>query len=352
MTKKILHMHFGKEGGAERFFVNLVQGFREAGIEQRFIVRPNRLWTGEVTAIGPTITSEFRRWSPASPLLRWRVARMAATWQPDVIMAWMSRASRLMPAAPKAAKVTRLGDYPRHIRNFGNIDCIVGNTPDIEAACTRLGWTRRTAVVPVYPRAVDLRPVPRADMDTPQNAFVVVGSGRFIGRKGFDTLIRAVHRVPGAYLWLVGDGEDRAALQALVAELGMTDRTRFTGWVDEAMHYVAAGDVFVMPSRHEPFGNVIMEAWACRVPAVLTRSEGPRWVATDGGDSLLVDIDDAAAMAGAIARLRDDPALAARLVAGGSAALATRFNKDRVVTDYLDLFASLAPMVSASASRS
>lgn len=118
------------------------------------------------------------------------------------------------------------------------------------------------------------------------------------------------------------------------------------------MHHVAAANVFVMPSRHEPFGNVIMEAWACRVPAVLTRSEGPTWCAADGEDSLLVDIDDVASMAGAIGRLRDDPRLAARLVAGGVAALDRRFNRDRVVAYYLDVFASRSASGEPSAARS
>ena len=47
------------------------------------------------------------------------------------------------------------------------------------------------------------------------------------------------------------------------------------------MHYVAAADCFVMPSRHEPLGNVVLEAWATGVPCVTTASEGPRWFASD-----------------------------------------------------------------------
>jgi hypothetical protein len=93
-ARKILHMHFGKEGGAERFFVNLVRAFGERGMEQRFVVRPGRLWRGEIEGLGPVTEHNYRRLSLTTPLLTWRTHRMIRQWQPDVIMAWMSRATR------------------------------------------------------------------------------------------------------------------------------------------------------------------------------------------------------------------------------------------------------------------
>ncbi|NKX44722.1 glycosyltransferase [Roseicyclus persicicus] len=336
--KKILHMHFGKEGGAERFFVNLVHAFGEAGMEQRFITRPGRLWRDEIADLGPIIENHYRRLDPSSLWLTWRVRRMVRDWRPDVIMAWMSRSSRLIPDWPGAVKLTRLGDYPRHLRHFRHNDVIVANTPGIAERCRELGWTRPLHVVSNFARQVEVRPVARADHGTPEDAFVIAGSGRFVGRKGFDTLVRAAAAVPGAWLWLAGAGEREAELKALAADLGILPRTRFFGWVDEPMHYVAAADVYVMPSRHEPLGNVILEAWHARVPVVSTRSEGPSWFATDGQDALMVDIDDVTAMAAAIARVREEPGLAQRLVAGGAATLEAKFTRARVIEHYMDLF--------------
>jgi glycosyltransferase involved in cell wall biosynthesis len=181
-------------------------------------------------------------------------------------------------------------------------------------------------------------PVDRAKLQTPKDAFVISSSGRFVKRKGFDTLIRAAAKVPGAWLWVMGEGEKRAELEALATEAGIAGRTRFTGWVDEPIHYVAASDVFVMPSRHEPLGNVILESWHAGVPTVSTRSEGPRWFVADGEDALTCDVDDVAGMAAAITRIRTDASLAARLVANGRAKLAAQFTKDGVIRQYLDLF--------------
>jgi glycosyltransferase involved in cell wall biosynthesis len=337
-TQKILHMHFGKEGGAERFFVNLAKAFAERGIEQRFVIRPDRLWREDVAAIGPVIENHYRRVSLSSLVLTWRVRSLIRRWRPDVIMSWMSRSSRLMPPDPKAVKVTRLGDYPRHLNHMRNTDCIVSNVPGIAEHCRKLGWPRPIRIISNFPREVTPVPLDRARLGTPQDAFLVSSSGRFRHRKGFDTLVRAVAKVPDAWLWLMGEGPDRQKLEALTAEVGIAERTRFTGWLDEPIHHVAASDVFVMPSRHEPLGNVILESWHAGIPTVTTRSEGPSWFVTDGKDALMCAIDDVDGMAAAIARIRDDPALARRLVDHGRAKLAAEFTKDRVIGQYLDLF--------------
>lgn len=337
-ARKILHLHFGKEGGAERFFVNLVQGFQERGMEQRFVIRPDRSFLPELRALGPVWQNNYRRLSLSTPWLTWRTHRMVRQWQPDVIMAWMSRSSRLIPNYESAVKLTRLGDYPRHLKHFRYNDTIVSNVPGIAERCRELGWDRPLHLISNFPREVTPKAVDRAVLDTPEDAFLVVGSGRFVRRKGFDALMRAVAEIPDAWLWLVGEGEERPALEALAAELGMAARTRFTGWVDEPMHYVAAGDVFCMPSRHEPLGNVILESWLAGVPTVTTRSEGPSWFVEDGRDALMADIDDVPALADAFRRIRADAALADALVANGRAKLAAQFTKERVLDQYMDLF--------------
>jgi len=336
---KVLHIHFGKEGGAERFFVNLAQAVHERGVEQRFVIRPNRTWRDDIAALGPVIEDNYRNLSLSKYITRWRVNRMVKDWQPDAIMAWMNRASQLVPDYPGALKFTRLGDFPNAIKHFKNNDCMVCNVPGIEDGLRALGWTKPVHLITNFAREVTPVPVPRAQFDTPEDAFLVVGSGRFVPRKGLDSVIRAVARLPDAWLWLAGDGQEGDALRKLVRELGIEDRTRFIGWVDEPIHYVAAGDVYLMASRLEPLGNVVLESWRAGVPTIATRSEGPSWFCEDGKDALMVDIDDVDAMVAGLNRLRDDPALRAKLVAGGHAKLESKFSKKAIVDRYLDLFA-------------
>lgn len=337
-TKRIIHFHFGKDGGAERFFVNLANGFASRGIEQKFVIRPQRIWKHEIAPLGEVIENHYRRVSLSSKMLERRIARLVATWKPDVVMGWMPRGARLIGPWHDPFKLVRLGDFPAHIDHFTNCDVVLGNVPGIATRTQDLGWPGRTATITNFARQVTPNPVNRADYDTPEDALLIAGAGRFVPRKGMDLLVQAVAEMPDAWLWLIGDGKERAALEAQVEALGMANRTRFIGWVEEPVHVIAAADLFGMPSRHEPLGNAVLDAWRAGVPVVSTRSEGPDWYMEDGADGLLVDIDDLDAFRAGLERLRDDPALAARVVAGGAAKLEDMFAPDRIIDQYLALF--------------
>ncbi len=335
---RILHLHFGREGGAERFFVNLAQAFGRRGVEQRFIIRPNRSWLDEVAALGPVIQNNFTRISPMTLVLHAQVELLVRRWKPDAVMAWMPRAGRLMHDWKGVVKLARMGDFPRHLRHFGKCDLLVGNLPGIADRCRDLGWNRPVLTISNFPRPVTPVPVTRASLATPEGAFLVAAGGRFEKRKGLDVALRAVARLPGAWLWLIGDGKEHASLEALAAELGVKDRVRFIGWVNEPLHYIAAADAFVMPSRHEPLGNALLEAWHAGVPTISTRSEGPSWYMRDGIDGIMTAIDDDAAIAAGLARLRDDAATGQEFVRNAQQQLAAYFSEDGVVDAYLRVF--------------
>ena len=335
---KVLHIRFGKEGGAERFFVSLANAFGERGVEQHFIIRPSRTWEGLIEKLGPIWFNNYRYFSLSSFLLEWRVKRLIKTWQPDAVMAWMPRASRLIPNMDGPVKLTRLGDYPVHLRHFKNLDVLVGNQPGIATHSQDLGWDKPICTISNFARQVTPVPVSRGALDTPEDAFVISSAGRFVNRKGMDFLIRAAARVPNAYLWLIGEGKESDALEALAQSEGIAERTRFIGWVDEPIHYIAASDLYGMTSRHEPLGNVVLEAWQAKVPVVATRSEGPSWYIVDGRNGVLTDIDDLDPYVAGLQKIKDDPVFGAKMVEGGSAQLDTLFSKRGIVDQYLDLF--------------
>ncbi len=335
---KLLQVHFGKEGGAERFFVALAQAFERHGIEQQFIIRPNQSWTPAIKSIGPVTEGNFSHWVAATGIMQRRMRRICRDWQPDAILAWMPRASRLLPAKTSAVRLTRLGDFPLSLKYFDNTDIVVGNLPDIGKHVQGLGWKGETATVSNFPRPIVPQPVSRADHDTPEDAFLVVAGGRFVTRKGMDVALRAVAKMPGAWLWLLGTGPEEEALKALTVELKIEDRVRFLGWVPEAIHCIAAGDAFVMPSRHEPLGNMLLEAWRAGVPSVSTRSEGPNWYMRDGTDGIVTEIDDVDAIANALSDFRANPETAATYAANASARLDEMFSEKAVVEAYVELF--------------
>jgi glycosyltransferase involved in cell wall biosynthesis len=334
-TTRVIHMHFGKDGGAERFFVSLAQALAERGVEQRFIIRPNRSWKPQIAPLGDIMENHFRRLSISGLLLPGRIRRMAEEWRPDAMFSWMPRAARLMPDTDGVVRLTRLGDYPKNLKHFAQSDLLVANTPGIAERCKALGWTKPVKVISNFVRQVDVTPLDRAVHATPPDAFLVGASGRFVPRKGFDAIIRAVAQVPGAWLWLAGTGERESELRQLADELGVSERMRFLGWLEEPMHAMAACDAYLMASRHEPLGNVVLEAWHAGVPVISTRSEGPSWFATDGQDALLVEIDAVEQMATALRRLQADPGLRDQLREGARATLDARFTRDSITDQYL-----------------
>jgi glycosyltransferase involved in cell wall biosynthesis len=337
---KIIHFHFGKDGGAERFFTHLVNAFSRRGVEQISVIRPERPWRRDIEGASRIVESHFRNLSLDRVLLPMRVMRMAKTEKPDAIMAWAPRASELMPAYDGCIKISRLGDYPLRLSYFRNTDVIVCNTPGIADQVRKLGWDRRVEVISNFTSTEKVAPVDRAAFDTPAGVPLVMSMGRFVRRKGFHTLIDAVARLPDAWLWLAGEGEEREALEAQARERGIAGRMRFLGWQQDARPFVAAADVFVMPSSHEPLGNVILEAWAQGKPVVSSRSEGPLWFMREGENGLLAEIEDHAGFAEAIAQILSDGKLARSLADGGHRTLMAQFSEEAIASAYIELIKS------------
>jgi glycosyltransferase involved in cell wall biosynthesis len=336
---KVLHIHFGKDGGAEAFFVNLVRAMARRGVEQKVVIRPNRRWRSEIEQCAVIAAeSHFRNTSYQRLWLPMRVRSLVSRWQPDAIMAWMSRAGHLLPSSASCLRCGRLGDYPDRLTQFRHADMLICNTPGVLDRVRNLGWKRDARVITNFTRTVRVAAEPRETLNTPHGVPVICSVGRLVPRKGFDVLVRAMTRVPDAYLWIIGEGPEEGNLRTLADRLGVTSRVRLAGWRHDPRPFVAASDISAMASSHEPLGNVILEGWAQGVPVVATRSEGPTWIVQDGINGILVDIGDHEGFAGACRRVLADAQLAAKLVAGGEASLRSRFSEDSVVAAYLDAF--------------
>jgi len=192
-----------------------------------------------------------------------------------------------------------------------------------------------------------VRAAARAALGVPADAFVVVGLGRLVPVKGFDVLLRALPAlltaVPTAHVLLVGDGSERAALEAQAAALHVGDRVRITGAAGDVAPWLAASDVLAAPSRNEGMGRALVEAMALGVPVVAAAVGGIPAVVTDGECGRLVAPEDAGALADALIELGGDEALCAKLGAAavrraeafstGAASAAMRAVYDEVVRE-------------------
>lgn len=171
---------------------------------------------------------------------------------------------------------------------------------------------------------------------------VILSVGRLSEEKNFAGLIRAFARLRTPMrlrLAIVGEGPQRAALQALIDELGLGRVVRLLGQRDNPYAYMRRARVFALASQFEGFGNVLVEAMACGAPVVSTDCPvGPREVLAGGRYGLLVPPDDPGALAEAIERQvrHADPQV---LAAAREHAL--QFTVERSAERYLQLFERL-----------
>jgi glycosyltransferase involved in cell wall biosynthesis len=166
--------------------------------------------------------------------------------------------------------------------------------------------------------------------------------GRLVPQKRVDVLLDAFARVcaqaADARLLLAGGGPLRAALVAQAKALGIAERVAFLGQRDEVLSLHRAARGLVLPSEGEGLPNVVLEALAAGTPVIATDVTGTRELARDGVEALLVPPGDAGALAIAMLRLIDDPALGARLAAAGRTRVAEGFDLERVADRYAALF--------------
>jgi glycosyltransferase involved in cell wall biosynthesis len=175
----------------------------------------------------------------------------------------------------------------------------------------------------------------------------VLTVARLTAQKDIATLLEALsllrERGRAIRLIVVGDGPQRGSLESRAASLGLANDVEFRGTV--APQYLPAiyrsCDVFVLPSVGEGLGLVLVEALLCGKPVVATSGGGATDVVTDDETGLLVPQRSALALADAIERLCDNPALAARLAASGKARAQQRFTSDAIAAQFLEVYRSL-----------
>ncbi len=181
-------------------------------------------------------------------------------------------------------------------------------------------------------------PAPQAASSGPLR---LVAVGRLDPVKGHDVLLRALVDVPDAVLTVLGEGVHRRALEALVLELGLSDRVRLPGWSEDVAAELGAYDVLVLPSRSEGWPLTVVEAMLAALPVVATPVGSVPEAVQHGQTGLLVPKDDPAALACALRCLRDDRALALRLGARGREVAASTMTAPRMSQRWLDLWQAL-----------
>jgi glycosyltransferase involved in cell wall biosynthesis len=144
-----------------------------------------------------------------------------------------------------------------------------------------------------------------------------------------------------ARLFILGEGEERRQILEQVQRRGVGDRVRLCGFQQNPWRYLSKADAFVLTSRYEGFGNVLIEAMACGTPVIATSSPGTREIVRDGVNGFLVEAHSPTAVASAIMRVVSDPGLRRRLAAGARAS-ALEYALPAIVRQYQSALEELA----------
>ena len=321
-------------GGAERVAVQVLNALNaERWDRSMYLFEGGGPYVADVS---PSIRLEVS--AASSRLARWRaLRRFVRRARPDVIVAFLSYLS-VLTAARAAGVGTRVifavgtpmsaflsdADYrwssPWNRRLFTaamRIGCAVADlivaTSQGVADDLVDSFGGSPARVRVVNNPVDLTAVASAarepidELDAARwQPPVIVAAGRLAEAKNYPLLIEAfaiLREHTPASLFILGQGDQEPAVRAMIQNRGLGGCVHLCGFRKNPWSYIARADVFALTSRYEGFGNVLVEAMACGVPVVATRSPGTEEIVTTGADGLLVDRHEPVAVAAALAEV-------------------------------------------------
>ena len=188
----------------------------------------------------------------------------------------------------------------------------------------------------------------RAELELPANALLIGAIGNIREPKDYATFLRAASLLraadPRYHFVICGEGGNslHRSLLSLRSELALTDCVSFLGLRTDVVSVLNNLDVYALSSTTEGFSIACIEAMACGVPVVSTRSGGPELIIDDGENGLLVPVRDPAALADGIRRVAEDPAFAYGLVTRALTTVQQRYALPVMLEAYQDCLREVA----------
>lgn len=352
---KILQICSAREiGGGERHLVDLARSLAERGHTVYVALIPGSPLIRELSFLPKQQILELPLRNSLGLFSVMQLARFAREHEVEIIHAHVARDYPLAALASSRARNTpyvltrhvlfRLKKIHKLI--LRRVSRVIGVSPAVTAALQKQDIFDPGTVVTI-PNGVDTgRFAKKANNNRPsyltkRNGQLFVGMvGNLAPIKGQEEFIRAAAIIASqrgdVEFFLAGEdksraGENRAAIESLIAQLELTKRTHLVGWLDDVRDLLETLDLFISPSRSESFGLVIVEAMASGVPIVASLSEGAQEIIEDGVTGRLVPVGEPEALAKAIAELLSNEAERKRLSANALNSVNQRFSLERMV---------------------
>lgn len=343
MTIKIMHvMAGGAVGGAENIFLEDVLALADTPeIVQCVVTRPEPHRVSKIRDKKiPVYTCSFSKWWPFST--KKTIKEAIADFKPDIVQYWMGRAGQFAVKGDHV-NVAWYGGYYNRKKRFAACTHHIVLTRDLRRHVLESGAAEQDVSIvhtmAAFPDIVS--PQPRAELNTDESATVLLALARLHWKKGLDVLLKAMVELPDCVAWIAGDGPLKDELQALAQKLGVAERVRWLGWRNDREALLKACDICVFPSRYEPFGTVMVDAWAMQVPLIAADAQGPAAYMRNGENGILIEKDSVEQLVAAVKKIQDDPAARAHMVAGGYADYQAIFSKEAFISDSVHVYRKL-----------
>jgi glycosyltransferase involved in cell wall biosynthesis len=326
----IVNIMFSRDGGGiEQAFVDYCEGLERRGNKVTAIIYPGAVVEKALQALGVSIIT-MRNLGEWDPIATHRLRSHLQAIKPDAVIAHANRAYGLAERAVRGMMPLIAVAQNYSTRRFTKADAVYTTTHDLIAHLVKQGVPENR--VHHIPNMVKCRELPHRN---PRHDPPIIGTmGRFVAKKGFDIFIDALsilkERNYEFKAILGGNGEEGEKLKQKSRDLGLNGILSFPGWIEDKKEFYTHIDIFCLPSLHEPFGIVLLEAFTYGAPVVATDSEGPRDIITPNYDALIAKMGSASDMAEAIARLLDNPRTADDLAANAFAKAKMRYSLEVV----------------------
>lgn len=346
-------------GGAERMMANLASGFAQRGLKVDMVLAEKRgpylsnltpdvevidLKSSGVVASLPKLVAYLRRAKPRALLATLphasAVALLAVKLAGGKTRTVIRESNMLFSGSGKTLRGKVLIQSVKRTYPWADAHITVsqGVAHDLVRFAAPEAEKIHTIYNPVVTPALFAQAAEPLDHPwfAPNSPPVVLGVGRLVGQKDFETLIQAFAQVrqdKAAKLVILGEGGRLEPLQNLARELGVKNDVAFPGFVQNPFAYMARADTFVLSSKFEGLPGALIQAMACGCKIVSTDCpSGPAEILKGGELAPLIPVGDANAMATAIRAQLDTPQADPRLKAR-----AQEFSDDAIIPEYLDV---------------
>jgi glycosyltransferase involved in cell wall biosynthesis len=301
-------------GGIEQSFIDYCEAIKGQGNKVTAIIHPDAAVRSKLQLLGINIIN-VKNCGPWDIFAKLYIKKILKQTRPDAVILHGNRALQLIKSTAQSISIPVVGVTHNYSleRQIG-VDAVFATTEDLRKKIIQSGHAEKA--VYIIPNMVKLPP--KQNAAKPFHTPPVIGTmGRFVKKKGFDIFLQAIKKLKeeGIEVKAIigGTGEEETALKELGKSLGVDDRVEFTGWVNNKIELFDNIDIFCLPSLHEPFGIILLEAFMSVTPVITTNSEGPSEIATDNKDSLIIQKGDNDALAKAIQTLISDQNFAHKL---------------------------------------